>query len=43
MFRRPHYIALGLVLLLVLIVLNLPQPTAARLKLAIGGKKSNYL
>ena len=37
MFRRPHYIALSLVVLLVLIVLNLPQSTAARLKLAIGG------
>ena len=37
MFRRPHYIALSLVVLLVLIVLNLPQSTAARLKLAFGG------
>lgn len=36
MFRRPHYIAFGLVLLLVLVVLNLPPSTAARLKLAIG-------
>jgi rod shape-determining protein MreC len=36
MFKRPHYIALGLVVLLTLIVLNLPNHTASQLKLAIG-------
>ena len=34
--RRPHYIALGLVGLLTLIVLNLPHHTASQIKLAIG-------
>ena len=37
MLKRPHYIALGVVGLLVVILLHLPQQTAARLKLAIGG------
>lgn len=36
MFRRSHYIALGLVVLLTLVILNLPSGTAARLKLMIG-------
>lgn len=36
MLRRPHYIALGLVLLLTLVILNLPSRTTARLKLGIG-------
>src|SRR3954471_6954673 len=36
MLRRSHYIALGLVGLLTLIVLNLPTHTAGRIKLAIG-------
>lgn len=36
MLRRPHYIALGLVVLLTLIMLNLPSQTTARLKLGIG-------
>lgn len=36
MLRRPHYIAVGLVALLTLLVLNLPGQTTARLKLAIG-------
>ncbi len=36
MLRRPHYIALGVVLLLTLVVLNLPSRTTARLKLGIG-------
>ena len=36
MLRRSHYIALGLVVLLTLIILNLPNRTAARLKLGIG-------
>jgi rod shape-determining protein MreC len=37
MLKRPHYIALGLVGLLTLIVLNLPHHTANQIKLAIGG------
>lgn len=37
MFRRPHYIAVGVMALLTLLVLNLPGRTTARLKLAIGG------
>jgi rod shape-determining protein MreC len=37
MLRRPHYIALGLIVLLTLILLNLPDQAAARLKLGIGG------
>jgi rod shape-determining protein MreC len=36
MLKRPQYIALGVVILLTLILLNLPSHTAARLKLAIG-------
>lgn len=36
MFKRPHYILIGLVALLVLVVFNLPSRTAARLKLAVG-------
>jgi rod shape-determining protein MreC len=36
MFRRPHYIALGLVVLLTLVMLNLPSKTTARMKLVIG-------
>ncbi len=36
MLKRPHYMALGLVGLLTLIVLSLPHQTADRLKLAIG-------
>ena len=36
MLKRPHYIAVGLVVLLALIVLNLPGRATARLKLAIG-------
>src|ERR1051325_6794463 len=36
MLKRSHYIALGIVVLLTLILLNLPSYTAARLKLAIG-------
>jgi rod shape-determining protein MreC len=36
MLRRPHYIALGLVLLLTLMILTLPSQTTARLKLSIG-------
>jgi rod shape-determining protein MreC len=35
--RRPHYIALGIVVLFALILLNLSDRTTARLKLAIGG------
>lgn len=36
MIKRPHYIALGLVGLLTLIVLNLPQHATGQIKLAIG-------
>lgn len=36
MFKRSHYIALSVVLVLVLILLNLPSHTTARLKVAIG-------
>ena len=36
MLRRPHYIAVGVVVLLALLVLNLPGRATARLKLAIG-------
>ena len=37
MLKRPHFIALGLVGLLALIVLNLPHHAASQIKLAIGG------
>jgi rod shape-determining protein MreC len=37
MLKRPHYVALSLVLLLVLVILNLPSQTATQLKLALGG------
>jgi rod shape-determining protein MreC len=36
MLKRPHYIALGVVVLVTLILLNLPSHTAARLKMGIG-------
>jgi rod shape-determining protein MreC len=36
MLRRPHYIALGLIVLLTLVILNLPGQVTARLKLGIG-------
>src|SRR5215510_13782616 len=36
MFKRLHYIALSLVVLLTLIIFNLPNQTAARFKVAIG-------
>jgi rod shape-determining protein MreC len=36
MLKRPHYIALGLVVLMTLIILNLPSQMTARLKLGIG-------
>jgi rod shape-determining protein MreC len=36
MLKRPHYIAVGVVVLLALLVLNLPGRATARLKLAIG-------
>lgn len=36
MLKRSHYIALGLVAVLALVVFNLPGRTAARLKLAVG-------
>ena len=37
MLRRPHYIILGLVILLTVVILKLPSRTAAQLKLAISG------
>lgn len=37
MFKKPHYIAFGLVGLVTLIILGLPQHTASQIKLAIGG------
>lgn len=37
MYRRSHYIAAGMVVLLALLVLNLPSRATARLKLTIGG------
>src|SRR6478672_5347573 len=36
MFKRPNYIALGLVVLMTLTILNLPAKVTARLKLGIG-------
>ena len=36
MLKRSHYIGLSLVVLLTLVMLNLPEKTAARLKLGIG-------
>jgi rod shape-determining protein MreC len=36
MLKRPHYIALGLIVLLTLVLLNLPRRTMASLKLGIG-------
>src|SRR5436190_24398499 len=36
MLKRSHYIALGLVVLMTLIILNLPSQMTARLKLGIG-------
>lgn len=36
MLKRPHYIAIGTVVLLALVLLNLPSHTLARLKLAVG-------
>jgi rod shape-determining protein MreC len=37
MFRRPHHIALVLLVLLVLILFNLPGQLTSKLKLAVGG------
>lgn len=37
MLKRPHYVALGIIILLVLVLLKLPADTAAKFKLAIGG------
>ena len=36
MLRRPHYIVFSLVLLLALVLLNLPEKAASRLKLSVG-------
>ncbi len=37
MLKRPHYIALALVVMLTLAILNLPSQTRARLKSGLGG------
>src|ERR1041384_4059680 len=37
MLKKPHYIILGLVALLTLVVFSLPHKTPSRIKLAIGG------
>ena len=37
MLKRQYYISVGLVLLAALVVLNLPEQTAGKLKLAVGG------
>jgi len=37
MLKRPHYIALSLALMSVLVMLNLPGQTAGQVKLAVGG------
>ena len=37
MFKRPHYIALGIVILVTVAVLKLPNRTSTKLKLAISG------
>ena len=39
MLRRPHYIALGIVLLVTVVLLKLPSRTATKLKLAISADK----
>ena len=36
MLKRPHYIAVGLVVLMTLVMLNLPSRTTARIKVGIG-------
>ena len=36
MFKRPYYIALAIVALLILLVLNLPNGTTARIKTSLG-------
>src|SRR5436190_24351746 len=36
MFRRPHYIISGIIILLTVVILKLPSRTATQLKLAIG-------
>ncbi|HZR16573.1 MAG TPA: rod shape-determining protein MreC [Verrucomicrobiae bacterium] len=36
MLKRPHYIALGLIVFLTVVILNLPAKTSARLKLGLG-------
>jgi rod shape-determining protein MreC len=37
MFKRPHYIAVGVVIVLTVVILKLPSRTTAQLKLAISG------
>lgn len=36
MLKRPHYIALGLIVFLTLVIMNLPSKTTAHLKLGLG-------
>jgi rod shape-determining protein MreC len=36
MLKRPHYIALGLIVFLTLVILNLPDKTTAHIKLGLG-------
>jgi rod shape-determining protein MreC len=36
MLKRPHFIALGILGILALVILNLPQHTAGQIKLAVG-------
>jgi rod shape-determining protein MreC len=36
MLKRPHYIALGVIVFLTLVILNLPSKTTARMKLGLG-------
>jgi len=36
MLKRPHYIALGLIVFLTLVILNLPDKATSRLKLGLG-------
>ena len=37
MFKKPHYVVLGVVILLTLVIWKLPSRTASQLKLAISG------
>lgn len=37
MLRRPHYIAFGIILFLLVVIFSLPSQTATQIKLAVGG------